>query len=602
MYTSLDILVRRRNSAPPTAEARQRGPRLLMRHGQVTLVVTIATILICHSSHGAHSAEGDHKLVAKIDTIGITVADLLRFKADTPALLRSSKEGVEELDEYLRDLIDMQLLLLEARVTGIDSDPTFVERWDSEYKNKIAAEYLERRMNAEGDFSEEGLRQLWAQSKWRRMLKLARIRVEDGSGAQQILRELEGGADFQELAMKRSIDAKTAPVGGRLLFWFGRLNVGKLATMDEALEIAETLFELPVGSVAGPFQTADGYELYQLMDEKSAPLDYFITFAKIMQTTAYTQSRDKLYEELPSRFDAELDPAAIDLLAAKIRDSTGDTLELSNAEEKVVLCRFRGGELTLKEFAQFYPRILKLEPTTIDSAAIPGLLRLHVLPDLLLPRAAQEDGITGDSTIVAWAAARKRALLIEMARARAVDEMVDLSDDAIRQYYDTHPEQFAEPGAVEVLEILSESEAEAQEILSRIKAGEEMSELVARHSVRKGDGSESGFLRLHPSEVRRFGPLLRATHEVSVGELLGPVEVRDVTDGNEGFSVLKIVGRIPGQTKPFERVKRQARYWLRTVEEKRLSEEFSVRLRQKYSLSIVVYREQLQGMSAGSSM
>ena len=64
----------------------------------------------------------DNNVVARVDTAEITVEDLLRFNGDMPALLRSEEEGVQVWRDYLDSMVDMELMLLEARKQGIDQD------------------------------------------------------------------------------------------------------------------------------------------------------------------------------------------------------------------------------------------------------------------------------------------------------------------------------------------------------------------------------------------------------------------------------------------------------------------------------------------------
>ena len=546
--------------------------------------------------------------MAKIDSLEITAADLLRFKADMPVLLRSDKEGVEELDdEYLQNLIDLELLYLEAVARGIDRDSEFIERWESEYARKLTAEYLKREIKHELNLPEEELRRRWAQSKWRRVLKLARIRVESESEARQILWELEKSADFGDLARIHSTDTATSAKGGALGLWLGRLTIDKLAMigrtkgdLQQSLEIAETTFELPVGGVSGPFQAHEGYELYKVMEEMPAPLEYFVVFAQMHHSMAVSDIRDKLYAELAARFEAEPQAQAIALLAQRAAESPDAFPRLSEADEEEAICRFRGGEITLKDFMELYAGTAR--SIELDSTGVARVLDRYVLPELLVSRAAREDGLAQDSSMVAWVAATRRALIIETLRAREVDERLDLNNAAIRRYYDEHPSQFKQPDEIEVLEILTETEDEAAKLLERIRTGEDMAELAVQYSIRVDAAANKGRFHMHPFEVAHFGALLRAASEAPPGVVQGPVELRDVGHGEEGYSIFKVVGRTEGPPKPFEKVRKQSRYWLSKVEEKRLGEELTRRLRQKYGSSIVVYREQLKRMSEIPSM
>ena len=67
--------------------------------------------------------------------------------------------------------------------------------------------------------------------------------------------------------------------------------------------------------------------------------------------------REELMEELATQFEVELDQEGIVFLLARAPSSDADTLDLAAQDQEVVLCRFAGGQLTLKDFADTYQRV-----------------------------------------------------------------------------------------------------------------------------------------------------------------------------------------------------------------------------------------------------
>jgi foldase protein PrsA len=82
-------------------------------------------------------------------------------------------------------------------------------------------------------------------------IRLRHILVNSGEEAEKILKELEDGADFTELAKEKSIDT-SASRGGELGF------IGKGTTVQEFEEAA---FELKEGEVSGIVETQFGYHI-----------------------------------------------------------------------------------------------------------------------------------------------------------------------------------------------------------------------------------------------------------------------------------------------------------------------------------------------------
>ena len=153
-------------------------------------------------------------VVAQVADQVITAKALQQFQIDIPALLRSEKEGVEGLRDYLDSMIDMELMLLEARERGLDQGVGFERQLQREWRQKLSFEFLVREVKNQSDVPFEELRERFRKSKWNRLLALARIRTKTEAEAIQALREAEGGKPFEQVALERSIDDATARQGG----------------------------------------------------------------------------------------------------------------------------------------------------------------------------------------------------------------------------------------------------------------------------------------------------------------------------------------------------------------------------------------------------
>jgi hypothetical protein len=79
--------------------------------------------------------------------------------------------------------------------------------------------------------------------------------------ADAIKKQLDGGADFGELAKKYSADPGSAPAGGEL-GWFGK---GQMVP-----EFETAAFALKVGEVSAPVKTQYGYHLIKVEETKAA--------------------------------------------------------------------------------------------------------------------------------------------------------------------------------------------------------------------------------------------------------------------------------------------------------------------------------------------
>ena len=531
----------------------------------------------------------DDNVVARVDIVEITVEDLLRFNMDIPALLRSEEQGVQMWREHLDSMVDMELMLLEARQQGLDQDSAFRGKWEHERQQKLIREILHREVKQKSAFSSEELHRHFEQSKWNRMLKLARIQVKTEEDARKIGAELEQGKGFGEVAKLHSTDRETASQGGLLGPLYGRGNVEQ---QGMPVEVAEEVFALAVGKISRPFEIGDGYEIFQVVAESPPPANYRLIYAQVQITKAAWARREELMEELAAQFEVELDQEGIVSLLARAPSSDADTLDLAASDQGVVLCRFAGGQLTLKDFANTYQRVRHFRSVRFDSSGIAEFIHRELLPITLLSKAALKQGIDRDSSVVAWLEAKKKTMLIETLKEREVDQRIDLSDEAVRSYYENHLHLFKKPEQITVQEILCTTQKEAEEVLQRILNGEDMENLAERYSIRSEVERTKGLIHMHAYGQTNYGGLYDEAMKVEVGELNGPVQIE------EGYTVFKVMEKAGLKPDPFENASSRARYWLGKQKEEELITALLHNLKEKYASKIVLFEDRLKKMDA----
>ena len=531
----------------------------------------------------------DDNVVARVDTVEITVEDLLRFNMDMPALLRSEEQGVQMWREHLDSMVDMELMLLEARKQGIDEDSEFVGKWEHERRQKLIGEILRREVKEKSALASEELQRRFEQSKWNRMLKLARIQVETAEDARKVVEALERGKGFGEVAKLRSTDRETASQGGLLGPLYGRGNVEE---QGMPVEVAEEVFALAVGKISRPFEIGDGYEIFEVVAESPPPASYSLIYAQVQITKAVWARRKELMEELATQFGVELDQEGIAFLLARAPSADADTLALAEPDQGVVLCRFDGGQLTLKNFADTYQRVGRFRAVRFDSSGIAEFIHRELLPIQLLSKAALKQGIDQDSSVVAWLEAKKKTMLIETLKEREVDQRIDLGDEAVRSYYESHLHLFKKPEQITIQEILCATREEAEEVLKRILNGEEMENLAEHYSIRSGVERTKGLIHMHTYGKTNYGVLYDEAMKAEMGELKGPVQLE------EGYTLFKVVEKIGLKPDPFEKASSRARYWLKKEKEEELITALLHSLKEKYASKIVLFEDRLKKMDA----
>ena len=534
-------------------------------------------------------------VVAQVADQVITAQALQQFQLDVPALLRSEKEGVEGLRDYLDSMIDMELMLLEARERGLDQGADFERQLQREWRQKLSFEFLVREVKSKSDVPFEELRERFKKSKWNRLLALARIRTATEAEAIQALREIEGGKPFEQVALERSLDEATARQGGVLKTYYGRDN---LEQHGMPLDVAEDLFDQEVNTLCGPYRIGNHYEVLLILQEKPAPASYLMAFAQTTLVRAFVDQRNKTLKALKERYQPRPDPAEIAATVALSAEWGGRKPALSTADQNKVLYHLQDNPITAIDLLEFYVEDGLFQPERLDSAQVASTLADVLLPDALFYLAALEKGLDQDSSLVAWFAVKERSMLIDALKRQAVEERMDLSEAAQRRYFDTHQDRFRLKAEIRLVEILVDTYQEAAALLRRIEAGENMQQLAIDKSKRWQAAKNKGLLHLHPTDKIRYGALYTAADSASVGPLYGPVKIVKADVGKTQYSIFKVLEKLPPRPQTFEQAARRVHYWLSQQEEKSLFSALFQDLRDKHADKIVLFEDRLHTLDA----
>ena len=537
----------------------------------MVLVVGIALAALWWSGCGPQ-VDGD--VVAKVGDEEIELADLRQFREESTANYRDPEEGLQAWRFYLQTMIDMKLMLIAAQEQRLDQTVEFVRRWDRERRKKLVDEYAVRTILADVDLAVDGMRQNFATNKWNRMLRLAHIRTASATEAQKAMRDLEQGQDFAEVARGRSI-APSAAHGGVIDAWYGR---GNLEEMGLPIEVGEQIFDLQVGDLSQPLLVGEHYEIFKVLSQGPAPTHYRAAFLREQYWNEFRTRWNELIAQLKDRLNAQLDGEAVRLLVDRMAESDGRGMLLDPEEQEVILCRFKGGQVTLLDFAETYNAYWFIRSVSFDSSGIAEFVHRDLLPRVLVYQAALQEGLDQDSTIAAWLQDKKKSLLLEALRREEVVERTEVDSAMARQYYDDHPQMFMELEEIQMAEVLVETRAEAEQLLQRVRAGERLETLAARHTLRT-DAERSGQYHIHnhPSERRVFGALYDSVVAAPIGVLTGPVAL------DEGYSIFEVQKRIPPRPTPFAQAASRARWWVQKRQEKTLFDSLFTRLRNQYA-------------------
>ncbi len=242
------------------------------------LYTTIATAAIAACtrapSHDGKGAAGEPVVLAQVDNITITSADLRRLlarHANQPFVL-ARYSSIEKKKELLDSLIRYEVLAIEARERGYANDPEVVRA----AKDKMVASFTQQEIADKvkpSDITEAEIKQYYQDhaSDYLRpaTVRASQIVIKTQARAARVLAEaraLPKGdmKSFRDLVAKYSEDADSKQRGGDLMQFDQRSTQYPPAVVAAAFGLKE------IGDLSEPVSTPQGFAILKLTDRRPA--------------------------------------------------------------------------------------------------------------------------------------------------------------------------------------------------------------------------------------------------------------------------------------------------------------------------------------------
>jgi peptidyl-prolyl cis-trans isomerase C len=221
----------------------------------------------------APPAVAPDKVVLSIGDESITAAEFDGILQSLPEQVRSQAQGPAKR-QMAEQIVRLKLLAAEARKRGLDKDEVLQTRIQFQEENLLAGAVYNK-LAEEAPVTEESLRTAYEERKKdfetvqarHILVKFKGSPVPNREGqaelteeqaltkAQELRKQLEGGADFAELAKKESDDTGSGSAGGDL----GTFGHGQMVPAFE-----EAAFNMPAGELSQPIKTQFGYHLIKV--------------------------------------------------------------------------------------------------------------------------------------------------------------------------------------------------------------------------------------------------------------------------------------------------------------------------------------------------
>jgi parvulin-like peptidyl-prolyl isomerase len=209
---------------------------------------------ICAAAEGQLSGGPEAKrVVARVNQVEITYGELQR-RLESLQQQRGPIQP-ERFKDVVRGMIQEEILLQGATAEGLDQDAAVKAKLEQARRQVLIEELVRRKVIAQSQVTDEEARKMYEDNKplfSRETVRVSHIMVRTEVEAEAILKELQAGKDFAELAKAKSQDTGSAEKGG---------DLGELRHGQTAREFEDEAFRLKEGELSPVIKTEYGYHI-----------------------------------------------------------------------------------------------------------------------------------------------------------------------------------------------------------------------------------------------------------------------------------------------------------------------------------------------------
>lgn len=218
----------------------------------------------------------------------------------------------------------------------------------------------------------------------------------------------------------------------------------------------------------------------------------------------------------------------------------------------------------------------------------------------ILYRKAKEKGLDQEKETMGFLRSVEKKILAQKLIETEFKEQIRIGDTDLETYYEAHKEEYMTPERAKISRILVKDEETANEVLKKLKEGENFEDLAQHLS---GDGSAKEKKEEIESWVEKgkHDPVIGYSADASgiifstpAGEVANKYVKTD-----KGYYILKVTEREPARQKEFAEVRQEVFRELRRKKEEEIQQNLFRNLKEKYG--VVIHQGRLKGEGKSSS-
>ena len=472
---------------------------------------------------GASVAQTNYRSVDTLAIVGNRTITLDEFQTYYKEKLRKIglTDNGDTRTKYLQNLVDDELLLLDAKKRGVDKTKSALVELERIKTQELLNAFSKRFIEPTVKVTEQDVQQMYI--KMNTKIKVKHLYAPILEEAEKLYDQLKKGNSFEELAKEVFHDEQLKENGGDL----GYISVDE---MDPNLE--ETVFSMKVGEISKPIKTVTGYSIIKVEDIKQNPF---------VIESEYLKARDRIkafvskraYEEAAKRFTADqkrelaitFDKSMMNTLFESLQSySYKNSFERSsvffkqNKNKNVVKSKLENWNLTQLvselELTDEMQRKWIHSETDLEDFISGLIIRKNTIRKALQTHLDESPMFKGNVEF------NFNTFLIQQVE-KELKARISVSKDSVKTYYEENLNRFTTEAEIRLSSILLDNQSLADSVSQLLNKGISFEEIVRQFSIQtntainKGD---MGFFR-----KKELGTLADKVFEMKVGQWTGPI-------------------------------------------------------------------------------
>ena len=205
----------------------------------------------------------------------------------------------------------------------------------------------------------------------------------------------------------------------------------------------------------------------------------------------------------------------------------------------------------------------------------------------ILYRQGLEEGLTEKSEVKKILGELTRGVLSQQMMNRRLADKIHITETDLQIYYTANKDKFVEPGKAKISHILVDDEQQANDLIKRIKDGEDFGELAKQFTKDQGTKENGGKIDADVTEgpyIPVIGESKELNEEIFAAD--APAVLESPVKTEKGWEIVKVEEKTAERQKTFDEVRQQVMYALTNQTRQDVQQEYIKQMMDKYNVVI----------------